>query len=226
MEKDFKTLFNELLHNYGMGLNKLAEVTAIPERYLEAMRIGNDTILPPDPYVRGYLIKIIAITGGNLEELMAAYKRESLEKTSGPADRLPSNRFSLQKISRGKVFLAGVVVLILVYGIIRFDTIFGNPKLTLRTPSEALILTTTNTVLLEGSVDPGDKLTVNGENIVTQNDGTFSSTWPLTPGKNTLEIKAKRFLGKEAVITKEVDYLPQGNLGIATGTSAEPLRTR
>lgn len=219
VEKDFKTLFNELLHNYGMGLSKLAEVTAIPERYLEAMRAGNETALPPEPYVRGYLVKIIAFTGGNLDEIMAAYKREGLKKTSGAADRLPSNRFTLRKISKGKVFAVVVILFLVIYGIFRFNIILGNPKLILSKPEESQIYTTVSTILLEGEINPGDKLTVNGENIVIESNGSFSTTWPLTQGVNNLEIKAKRFLGKEEMVTRKVIYTPIENVSTATSTN-------
>lgn len=218
-EKDFKTLFNELLHSYGMGLSKLADATAIPERYLEAMRAGNDAVLPPDPYVRGYLVKIIAITGGNVDELMAAYKRENYKKASGATDRLPYNRFSLKKLSKGKVALATVVFILIIYGIIRIDTIIGNPKLIINQPKETQIFTSSNTILITGEVNTGDKLTINGENVIIQADGTFTSTWPLTSGINTLEIKAKRFLGKEEIITKSVIYTPVENVTTATSTN-------
>ncbi|MDP1689226.1 MAG: helix-turn-helix domain-containing protein [bacterium] len=222
-DKDFKTLFNELLHNYGMGLSKLAEITAIPERYLEAMRAGNETALPPEPYVRGYLVKIIALTGGNLDEIMAAYKREGIKKTSGPADRLPSNRFSLHKISKGKVFLAIVILLLIVYSIIRFNIILGNPKLILNIPEESQVYTTISTILLKGEINPGDKLTINGENIVIESNGSFATTWPLTQGVNNLEIRAKRFLGKEEVVTRRVIYTPIENVTSTSSASPIPL---
>ena len=218
-EKDFKTLFNELLHNYGLGLSKLADATAIPERFLEAMRAGNDSILPPDPYVRGYLVKIIALTGGNIEELMSAYKRENFKKTSGASDRLPFNRFSLMKLSKGRVALVFIILLIIVYGIIRRDTIIGNPKLVVHLPKETQTYTSINTVLITGEVNTSDKLTINGENVIIQSDGTFSSTWPLTNGLNNIEIKAKRFLGKEVIENKSVIYTPTENNNIFNSSS-------
>lgn len=206
MDKDFKTLFNETLHNYGVNITKLAEVSGIPERYLEAMRVGNDELLPPNPYVRGYLIKIVALTGGNLEDLWTAYKQLSLQKTSGPTDHLPSNRFSLRKINKGKIALIIIVTLLIIYSFLRFDVILGNPELKVSAPEEAQIFATTETIPIKGKINPRDKLTINGKDVITESDGTFSIAWPLTSGVNNLEIKAKRFLGKEAVITKKVIY--------------------
>lgn len=225
-DKDFKTLFSETLHNYGVGITKLAEISAIPERYLEAMRAGNTEVLPPDPYVRGYLVKIATITGGNLDELWSAYKHKSLEKTSGPTDHLPTNRFLLKRVSKGKISLAIVTVLLVLYGITRYNVILGNPKLIIRTPEEASVISTLNTILIKGGVDPRDKLTINGEGVIVESNGTFSTEWPLTLGENILEIKAKRFLGKEEVITKKVIYNPQNSTNTATSTTSESLLWR
>lgn len=220
MDKDFKTLFNETLHNYGVSVAKLAEVSGIPERYLEAMRVGNDELLPPDPYVRGYLIKIIALTGGNLEDLWTAYKNQSLQKTSGPTDRLPSNRFSLRRINKSKIALAVIIMLLIIYGFLRFDIILGNPELKVSAPEEAQIFSAAETIMIKGKINPRDKLTINGKDVITESDGAWSIVWPLTPGINNLEIKAKRFLGKEVVVTKKVIYAAQDS---SFGTSSSSL---
>lgn len=219
MDKDFKTLFNETLHNYGVSLAKLAETTGIPERYLEAMHSGNEELLPPDPYVRGYLIKITAVTGGNLDELWSAYKLCSAQKISGPSDQLPRNRFSLQKISRGKVALVGSILILALYGILRLDVILGNPELVLTSPEDTLVLTKTGTVPLRGKINNRDKLTINGENVIVDEDGSFSADWPLNPGTNEIEIKAKRFLGKETIIKRKVIYTPAIGNGTTTNES-------
>ena len=220
MDKDFKTLFNETLHNYGVTTAKLAEASGVPERYIEALRAGNAELLPADPYVRGYLMKIVAMTGGSVDELWSAYKKESGNKTSGPSDRMPTNRFSLQKISKGNVALGAVVAALLLYGVLRFDIILGNPELTVVSPKEELLTSSVNFVVLSGMVSTKDKLTINGESVIVEDDGSWSTTWPLTLGTNTLQIKARRFLGKEEVVVKRVVYAPPAEVaGTATSTT-------
>jgi len=219
MDKDFKTLFNETLNKYGVSIIKLSETSGIPERYIEAMRVGNTEQLPPDPYVRGYLAKIAELAGGNHEELWIAYKAWGGQKTSGAADRMPSNRYSLKKISKGKIVSALALVLVLVYGMIRFDTILGKPELVLRSPNETLSASAHDSILLEGEINSRDKLTVNGKNIVVENDGKFNIKWPLSLGMNTIEIKSKRFLGREKISVVKVIYIPPVEIaGAATST--------
>lgn len=209
MDKDFKTLFNETLHNYGVGIAKLSETTGIPERYLEAMRSGNLGSLPPAPYVRGYLNKIGNLAGVNGEELWTAFKKDEQTKTSGSEDRLPENRFSLQKINKGRVVGLAVLVLLFAYGLFRFDVIVGKPLLQISAPVEALFLSNEEIFELSGLAESRDKLTVNGENIIINEDGSFNKKWKLTPGINILEFKVKRFLGLETSETRRVIYTPR-----------------
>lgn len=101
-EKDFKKAFSESLNNRGINVSKLAELSGVPERYVEALHSGNFERLPAAPYVRGYISKIAAALGLNAEELWSAYSSEYILAASGPQDRLPENRFSLKKSRQGK----------------------------------------------------------------------------------------------------------------------------
>lgn len=50
MEKtNFRDLFKEHLELKGLNSKKLAELTGIPERYIEALTEGQDKNLPPPP---------------------------------------------------------------------------------------------------------------------------------------------------------------------------------
>ena len=51
-------------------------------------------------------------------------------------------------------------------------------------------------------------MTINGNEIFIEDGGKFSKDYNLQPGINEIEIKAKRFLGKEIKVVKEVIYQP------------------
>ncbi len=222
MDKDFKTLFSEALHNLGGNLAKLSETTGIPERYLEALRAGNIEALPPSPYVHGYLSKIGNLSGTNSEELWSAFKKEAPAKTSGSEDRLPENRFSLQRINKGKVAGSLLLAVIAAYGLFRFDVIIGKPLLQIDTPQEALLISGKEIFELSGKVEPKDKLTVNDENVIVNEDGSFKKEWQLSPGINILEFKVKRFLGLEKSETKKIIYTQPENTTNSTSSLLLP----
>src|SRR3989344_8187199 len=160
---DFKTTFNELMANRAISVAKLSELSGVPERYIEALRIGNFDQLPSAPYVRGYLNKVAAIFGTDPGELWRKYKSECEPKVSGGEDRLPENRFSLKKLSKGKIVIGAVALVILIYAGLRFGDIIGMPKLTIESPATASLITSMPDFEVSGSIKPGDSLTINGE---------------------------------------------------------------
>src|SRR3989344_116175 len=208
-ESDFKNTFNDLLGNRVISVAKLSELSGVPERYIEAMRVGNFDHLPPAPYVHGYLNKVAAIFSTDPEELWRKYKNECEPKVSGVSDRLPKNRYSFQTISKGKIAIGVVVLCLLVYSLLRFSSIIGAPKLVIENPKTATIITSLDHFEVQGLIKPGDQLTINGESEFVSEDGKFKKDIRLFPGINTVEFKVKRFLGQEVQDLRKIIYSPE-----------------
>ena len=64
----------------GMTVEKLADLSDIPERYLKALEGGDFKNLPPSPYARGYLMKIALILNVDGELLWQIYKKKTSQK--------------------------------------------------------------------------------------------------------------------------------------------------
>lgn len=212
LHNDLKTLLGETLELKNIDHEKLAELTGISERYLWAIQNMEIDKLPPPPYVRGYLKKISEALRLDHEELWQLYKKELEHKTSGKYDTLPENRFAIKHLSRRELFFLAVGALLIIYLLLNFPRLIGKPDLTVADPAEPVITTFENTFNLTGKLSQRDKLTINGEEIFINPDGSFSKVYPLQPGLNTVEFKANRFLGKEIIISKQILYQPQTNL--------------
>jgi hypothetical protein len=208
-EKGFKHIFVEALSTRGFSTERLSELSGVPERYIEALRAGNYESLPSAPYVRGYIFKIATLMGVSGDEWWRAYREEHAPRGAGAEDRLPSNRFTLKRhITTGRVALLVVVVLTLGYGAVRFNAIFGVPKLEITNPSTASIVVTMDRYRVTGKVSAGDSLTVNGESEMIKSDGSFEKELQLYPGVNTFEFKVSHFLGRDAEETRKIVYQP------------------
>lgn len=212
--KNFSELLTEAMELRSLNVEKLAELTDIPIHYLVALCDGDFSKLPAIPYVHGYLTKISQVLKIDHNLLWVVYKREaSLKhtKTSGPLDRLPSNRFALKPTHRKRPLIIGGIVLliILIYAIWQLDNFIGTPKITIINPAADSIVVNTPSFKLIGETNPKDKLTINGEEILIEKNGHFEKDFSLQPGINTIEFKVKRFLGKEAKVIKQVIYQPQ-----------------
>ena len=205
--KQVGDLIAERMESKGVSAERLAALTNIPRRYLEALQSNDLKSLPPAPYVRGYLAKIATVFSIDPATLREGYRALELA-TSGERDSLPGNRYALRRVEWRLVAGAGGVILLLAFAGIRLKTLLGIPTLTVNL-SEAVELTTIPSILVSGRVTPQDRVSINAEAIPTDADGSFGKEVLLEEGLNTLEIRATRFLGRETRITRHVLYETQ-----------------
>jgi len=203
-----KQTLNEGLDFKAFNTKKLAEVTGIPERYIEALRQGQYNVLPALPYVKGYLGKVAKALDLNQEEIWQLYLKETTPKSSGSADFLPGNRFRVQTISKKLIVLPLVIILLTVYLFFNLGKIIRGPELTLTHPLSETILTEKSKITLEGRTDPQNKLTINGEEAYVDKNGRFVKDYNLQPGLNVIEFTAKKFLGRETKINRQIIHQP------------------
>ncbi len=195
-------------------IEELIKKTGIPEQHFDAIVSDVRTRLPAFPYIRQHLIKIAVLLGLPQELLLNKYRAEFAEKASGGADRLPGNRFALAGGGRRYVFgLGAVVALFIVYVVVR-SGFFGAPNLVITNPpagTDPFIVTGSSTLMIAGSIDPGDKLLINGQPVATEATGIFTREYQLAPEINIIEFSASRFLGRTITITRQV-YLEEAPL--------------
>jgi cytoskeletal protein RodZ len=207
--KDVKTLLSETLELKNLNLERLAQMTGVPERYLWAIQNLEIDKLPPAPYVKGYIEKISKALNLHPEELWGLYKKELDYKTAGTYDKLPVNRFAIKYIPKTIQFLIVIAALILIYGLINLSHLLGEPKLVIGNPAAPITTVSENIAVLSGEIKQRDKLTINDEEIFVNQDGTFSKEYLLQPGFNSIEFKVKRFLGREKTMIRQILYQPK-----------------
>jgi cytoskeletal protein RodZ len=205
-KKDLPELLKDLVTARGLSAEKLALSTNIPRRFINALLEGKYSDLPSKPYIRGYLIKIASILETDPEVLLQSYSNSTELPTSGKKDNLPTNRFALKSFNRnrGLVAVGVIIILLLVVFVLRFNNIIGAPKITVDIPA----VTSQNPLHVTGKVNPGDRLTVNGEAAYPADDGSFTKDILLERGLNSIEFDIKHFLGRETKVMKQVIYEP------------------
>jgi hypothetical protein len=207
MDKSLKDIINEQLEIKGLTLEKISLLTNIPLRFLKALGESDIKKLPAAPYVRGYLVKMGKILDLDGQELWQLYKSESGIKISGPADRLPSNRFAIKtKLKKTHIIAVVVIVIVISYLIWRAPRLLGEPKLEINYPPEETIIINTEILPISGKIDSRDKLIIDSEEIIVDANGNFFKNYKLQTGLNVIEFKVKKFLGKEIKVERQVIY--------------------
>lgn len=200
--KDITTEINQLMDANSITSDKLASLTNIPLRFINALREGELSKLPAEPYMRGYLMKIAPILKTEPEPLIQSYKDSIKEYKARAADALPGNVYAKTPVKKGWVIGVVALILMIIFVATRINDILGIPELTLNIPETS----TTDKITISGNVRPGDKITLNGETVFTDELGNFERELFLTAGVNTFEFNVERFLGRQKTVVKQVYY--------------------
>lgn len=187
-------------------MDKLFLLTNVPRHYLENLLREEYHRLPAAPYVASYLQKIATVLDLNNKELWKIYKEESDPLSSGENDRLPENRFAFKKINKKWIWTTLAVVIVGFYLALNANRLVGRPSLTIYNPATAMILVNNALFTVSGSISPQDKIFVNNEEINADSSGKFEETYTLQPGLNVVEFVAKRFLGQETTVARQIIY--------------------
>lgn len=196
---------NQIFQEKNLTIDRLAALTNIPKRYLIALKEGDFKNLPPAPYVRGYILKIAESLNIEADNLIEAYRELTL-KSSGRDDALPTNRFAITEKPARRFLVLLIIILFFSLLLLRFTPNFrGVPEINVNLPEEVMTVTD-GSLIIEGSVEPADAVFINGEPVAVDRNGRFIKEVMLENGQNTFEIKAKRFLGRETKIIRQVFY--------------------
>lgn len=199
------TLIHEGLKRKGITLQKLSDVSGIALKHLENMSGGNMEKMPPAPYLRSYL----AIIGDILEfDGHAIWETIKIDELSiaGKNDQLshPTHASRRKKI----VWTSIIVCLLGLFLVFRLPDIIGRPNLQVGFPSEDVSTVSINPITIIGTVENGDEFFINDERIPLASDGTWQKEIELQEGMNTIELRAKKFLGKEVRVLRQIIYAP------------------
>ncbi len=203
--QQFGTLLHDRIRDKNWTIEKLAQSSNILSAHLEHLIAGNFDALPPAPYVHGYLRKLGNLLDFDGEAWWQNLKEEGLAKTSGATDALPKNRF--KEASTASFWIGGIALVLVIYLAVRFSAIFGSPLLTVEYPPRDITSVDTAAIAVRGTIRSGDKVFVDGEEVLVQKNGGWEKQVPLHEGLNTIEIEGRRFLGNTAKVTRQVLYV-------------------
>lgn len=205
--KSLKDILLEAMRYHDLTVEKLSQLTNISEIYIEALIEEKFELLPPAPYVRGYVKKISQLLNLDGEKIWQDFLKNSKKiKKSGENDKLPPNRFLVKK----KYFRFFILILIIIFIFIfyfSFNGIFFNKlQIDFSIPKENIVFTENNYYIFQGKINPKNFLTINNQNVIINKNGFFEYKTELKPGLNVFEFKIKNSLGDNKVVLKQVYY--------------------
>ncbi|MEK7078375.1 MAG: hypothetical protein AAB911_02295, partial [Patescibacteria group bacterium] len=171
--------------------------------------------LPAAAYNKGFLQKYAQVIGLDEGEVGQRYEMELAELSESIDGSADNSFFSglankvdfLKDLPMWKVMVAVGVVAVLSYMSWQISVILEKPNLEISFPKEDITVLGSN-LTVEGQVSLGDALSINNEQIYSEENGFFKKEIELLSGVNILEIKAVSRFGEETKIIRRVTYNP------------------
>ncbi|MBI4087734.1 MAG: helix-turn-helix domain-containing protein [Candidatus Liptonbacteria bacterium] len=214
-DQNFFSFLNGRIKDKGLNLKKISELSGISLKHLEALGREDFSAMPPAPYFRGYLIKLGEILDFDPDPWWSKIKSAGAVRNSGEEDAPPRNRFIKPQFLKF-IWAAIVGLVVLLYISLQSSRILGKPNIQVVYPETNPAVAASNTITLKGSVSNWNELTLNGEPISVSRDGEWEKIVLLEPGLNSLELKAKKFLGGEIKVIEQIIYQPTSTIGASS----------
>jgi len=224
-ETTLELFLRDRIKDKGISLKKLSDMTGISINHIENMLRGDFESVPPTPYFRGYLIRLGEVLNFDGEAWWMKIKREEGVGRSGPADALPKNRFIRE--SPAKIIAIWAVGFIAFIAIIfSLPHILGKPSITITSPQGSPYMTTSTSIIIQGTARNADSLYVAGDEATIASDGSWQKNVLLQSGMNTFDISAKKLLGGTTDIMEQILYnAPAVTPGTSVSSSSASMPT-
>lgn len=189
----------------GFSINDLSREAKVQSKYIELLEAGRIKELPAPVYMQGFLKKCARALRLEEKEILAEYRREAGIFSPGlrPLSALKYPKFFITPKTFSLALFILIGFFILIYLFFQFDNLVAAPEIILDYPSEDLMINRSS-IELHGRSDPSAKLTVNGEQLYVEDDGSFRQEINLSPGLNILKIQAANRFGKKTEIQRNI----------------------
>lgn len=196
----------------GLKLEDISKKLNINVKYLRAIEAGQYNQLPAGVYSHNFLREYVLFLGIK-KELADKVVLRIKNQDSDPERKKKKDIFSQQVIGGGKfiimpkivkaAILAIVVLSFFIYIGFYLKNIMSPPTLEIIKPADNQTVAG-DYVDIIGLTEPEARVTVNGEQVLSDERGVFAKKVDLKKGVNVIVITAKKRYGREKIIKKQV----------------------
>jgi hypothetical protein len=190
-----------------LTIKEAAGLVGINANYLSAMEAGRFHDLPKGLYQKKYIKEYAAFLGLEQDRIV-----EDLGE-NGFLDCHSETKMFSRKVINNKTLIVprifknlaimGVVLVCFAYLFNKFENIAKPPSLQVVYPVENLITAERN-IDIKGVTEAETQVTINGNQVLSDNKGNFNKVINLRGGMNTITIKARKKFGNEMTVVKQV----------------------
>jgi cytoskeletal protein RodZ len=218
-QKTVGSLLKEKRKQKNLTLQEVSNSTKINPVFLKSLEEGKYNDLPSEVYVKGFLKNYAKFLEINSDNALALYRREveisNNKSTIGTTNKILEQKLGLE-ITPNRImaiFIVAAILFVILYIGSYVSQIFKSPELSLSQPvaissnEKQTFLTKDPIIDIAGNIEPGSKLTINGQRFETNNFESFSTQLAVSEGTNTFVFVAENQFGRttnvELIVIRE-----------------------
>jgi transcriptional regulator with XRE-family HTH domain len=186
-------------------LEEAAKHLRIKKEYLIALENDEYDKLPSGLYGRQFLKKYCQLLRLNYKKILADTPLAESEEDSNPFSQKilkPWNLLVFPKLFKN-ILLIFLFFVFILYLLFYFRGLSSAPKLIVDYPDKNLV-TKLNNLEIKGKTDPETEVIINGNSIISNENGDFIYEIRLKTGLNNINIIAKKKHGRETVLQRQI----------------------
>ncbi|MFH0923236.1 MAG: helix-turn-helix domain-containing protein [Candidatus Falkowbacteria bacterium] len=193
-------------------LEDAAKKLNISYKYLRALEQGEYDKLPAGVYGKNFLREYAFFLGFSQQEYDELAQDFAAEKSIGHSPER-KELFSKQRVKRRYFFetpkflkslvIVFIIFVCFVYLGFKLNKAISQPLLIVYSPMENFI-TEKHFVEVSGKTESESRITINGEQVLSNTTGEFSKTVNLKNGINTIVIISQKKYGRDKIITRQI----------------------
>jgi transcriptional regulator with XRE-family HTH domain len=191
--------------NKKIKLEEAASHLRIKKEYLIALENDEYDKLPSGLYGKQFLKKYCQLLRLNYKKMLANTPLSEKETENNPFSQKilkPWNLLVFPKLFRN-ILLIILFIFFILYLLFYFRGLSSAPKLIVKYPDKNLV-TEVNNLEIKGETDPETEVIINGNSIISSEDGSFIYEIRLKSGLNNINIIAKKKHGRETLVQRQI----------------------
>ncbi len=207
------------------SIEQVERATHVAKKYIAALE-GNDLKkLPETVYAKKFVKALSAHYGLDPQAAAESLLKELSAGVGASASRHPVNFVEGRSLVAPVLFksaaLAAAFFAVIGYFAFSIQNILKPPSVTLYSPHDQQVFPTSR-VVLEGVTEREADLSINGEPVSIDADGSFKDVLNLPPGVSDLRLVAKKKHSRENQVFLKVMVNEPKDLESATATASNP----
>lgn len=195
----------------GLSFELASAKTRLPHKFLAAIEAGAFCDLPKSKgYRLAYVKEYAEVLGLDRDAIVRQMITEAGLKDAPPVHPTVGVRhFPFASLASAARAILGIAAVVLLIGYLGWQVagIIQPPHLAIYTPPEGAVVSNP-AVIIQGEAAGASKLSVNGQEIMVTENGTFETTVDLSRGVNTITINASKKYGKTTSVIRHIVVKP------------------